>query len=144
MTLVEIEANLPNGFHDAEIEELVWNYRTDSASFTMKLWVPKATDQEIEIYRLGRLDVKDILFMAIDPPHPRDSDPKPYKPSGSLQIDGVATTETIFPGSTKLKQQLPSETQIYSFYVVDWNSYIHIAAGEAELVWIGERETMGK
>jgi hypothetical protein len=144
MTLAEIETNLPNGFHDAEIEELVWNYRTDSASFTMKLWVPEATDQDIEIYRLGRLDVKEIVFMAIDPPHPRDLDPKPCKPSGVLQIDGVATTETIFPGLSKLKQQLPSQAQIYSFYVVNWNSYIHIAAGEAELVWIGEREMMGK
>ncbi len=144
MTLAEIEANLPNGFHDAEIEELVWNYRTDSASFTMKLWVPEATDQDIEIYRLGRLDVKDIVFMAIEPPHPRDSDPKPYKPSGALQIDGMVTTETIFPGLLKLKQKLPPEVQIYSFYVVNWNSNIHIAAGEAELVWIGEREIMGK
>jgi hypothetical protein len=80
MTLTEIEANLPNGFHDAEIEELIWNYRADSASFTMKLWVPEATDRDIEIYRLGRLDVRDIVFMAIDPPHPRDLDPKSYKP----------------------------------------------------------------
>jgi hypothetical protein len=144
MTLAEIEANLPNGFHDAEIEELVWNYRTDSASFTMKFWVPEATDQDIEIYRLGRLDLKDIVFMAIDPPHLRDLDPKSYKPSGALQIDGMTTTETIFPGLSKLKQQLPPETQIYSFYVVNWNSYIHIATGEAELVWIGEREIMGK
>jgi len=136
MTLAEIEANLPNGFHDAEIEELVWNYRTDSASFTMKLWVAEATDQNIEIYRLGRLDVKDIAFIAIDPPHPRDLDTKPHKPSGSLQIDGMATTETIFPGLSKLKQQLSPETQIYSFYVVNWNSNIHIAIGEAELVWI--------
>jgi hypothetical protein len=110
----------------------------------MKLWVPEATDQDIEIYRLGRLDVKNIVFMAIDPPHPRDLDPKPYKPSGALQIDGMTTTETIFPGLSKLKQQLPPETQIYSFYVVNWNFYIHIAAGEAELAWIGEREIMEK
>jgi hypothetical protein len=32
MTLADVEATLPNGFHDAEIMELVWNYQTNSAS----------------------------------------------------------------------------------------------------------------
>jgi hypothetical protein len=72
MTLAEVEATLPNGFHDAEIMELTWNYQINSASFIMQLWVAEKTDLSLEVYRAARLDVKDIVFIAMDPPCPEE------------------------------------------------------------------------
>jgi hypothetical protein len=145
MTLADIEAILPNGFHDAEIEEFVWDYRENSASFTMQFWVPEETDENPEIYRRGRLDLSGIVFIIIDPPCPRILDPKPYKPSsGTLRIDGVQTTGSLLPNLATLRQAVSPEVSPYSFYVDNWNSYIHIAAKEANLAWIGEREIKGK
>ena len=144
MTLIDIEELLPNGFHDAEIEELVWDYRENSASFTMQFWVPEETDENPEIYRRGRLDLNGIMFIIIDAPCPREFDP-PYKSSsGTLRIDGVQTTESLLPNLITLRQTVSPEISPYSFYVDNWNSYIHIAAKEAILAWIGEREIKRK
>lgn len=140
MTLADVEATLPNGFHDAEIEQFIWDYRTNSASFTMELWVAEQGNQSQEVYRKGRLDLKGIIFITIDPP-----DIKPYKASlGTLRIDGLTTTESILPNLATLTETVTQCINPYSFYVDNWNSYIHIAAKESELIWIGEREIRTK
>lgn len=145
MTLSDVEATLPNGFHDAEIAELVWDYRTNSASFMMELWVAEEGDESPEVYRTGRLDLKGIIFIMIDSPSPRELDPKPYKyASGALQIDGFKTTESMLPNLAALAATVSLAASPYSFYVANWNSYMHIAAKDAELVWIGERRIATK
>lgn len=138
MTLAQIDETLPNGFHDAEIEQLMWNFQTNSAVLDIDFWV--ATDKkEREKRRLGRVELQGILFVVVDPPQPRELDPKPYHPSGTLQIDGVLTNESVFPNLPKLKSALPPGTEIFSFYVINWNSFIHIAAAAAELIWAVEK-----
>jgi hypothetical protein len=140
MTLADIEELLPNGFHDAEIEQFIWDYRTNSASFTLELWVAEDGDQSLEVYRRGRLELKEIIFIMIDPP-----DTGPYRHSrGRLRIDGLATTESILPSFARLMGTVTPHVNPYSFYVDNWNSYIHIAAKESELIWIGEREVRTK
>ena len=134
MTFSEIDEILPNGFHDAKIEQMTWDFQKNTAIFDMEFWV--ATEQSNpEVYRKGKVELRNILFIAIDPPRPSDFGPKPYRfKAHSLNIDGQLTDERIFPGLHPLKQQLPSDIEIFSFYVEDWNSFIHISA-EAELVW---------
>ena len=145
MTLEQLADSLPNGFHDAEVEELVWNFRTNSASFSMTLWVPEEISENPETYRAGQLEVKDIVFIAIDPPFPSDLGPKPYKAKPeTLSIDGMTTNADIFPNLSVLRQKIPADVEIYSLYVANWNSFIHIAAKEACLTWLGEREVRGK
>lgn len=144
MTLAEVEATLPNGFHDAEIEEFVWDYRRNSASFQMELWVAEEGDESLEVYRAGRLDLNGVIFIMIDPPCPGELE-LPYKyASGTLQIDGIETTESMLPNLTALAETVSPDARPYSFYVVNWNSYMHIAAKEAELVWTGERKIITK
>ncbi len=135
MTLAEIHESLPNGFHDAEIRKFVWDFATESATFEIDLLigVPEAEDREER--RAGRLELRGILFIAIDPPYPGELDPRPYKPSGAFQIDGMVANEKIFEVLPKLKPELPPNTEIFSFYVVNSNSFIHIAAKEADWVW---------
>lgn len=135
MTLAEINHSLPNGFHDAEITKFVWDFAAESAVFDIDLLIGGPETEDREERRAGRLELKGILFIAIDPPYPRELDPRPYKASGALQIDGVVTDEKILEVLPKLKPELPADTEIFSFYVVNSNSFIHIAAAEATLVW---------
>jgi hypothetical protein len=135
MTLAQIDETLPNGFHDAEIEQLIWNFQINSAVLDIDFWVA-TEEQDREKRRRGRVELQGVLFLAVDPPEPRELDPKPYHPSGTLQIDAVVTNETVFPRLPKLKSALPSDTEIFSFYVVNWNSFIHVAAAEAKLLWL--------
>jgi hypothetical protein len=138
MTLAELDDSLPNGFHDAEITKFVWDFAAESAAFEVILLVgdPDGEDYEArEARRNGTLEVSGIVFVAIDPPFPRGLDPRPYKPSGAFQIDGVVTDEKVFAVLPKLKPELPPDTEIFSFYVINSNSFIHIAAKEANVVW---------
>lgn len=100
----------------------------------MIFWV--ATERSNpEIYQKGTVELRNILFIAIDPPNPRALDPKPYQfKAHSLQIGGQVADESTFPRLHSLKPELPSDIEIFSFYVVSWNSFIHISA-EAELIW---------
>jgi len=142
MTLEQLADTLPNGFHDAEVEELVWNFRTSSATFTMQLWVAEETDQNPEVYRAARLQVRDIAFMAVDPPSVDGSEMLQLKPRyDDLTIDSNRAEEKWFPILPKIMQRLPAATEVYSFYVNDWNSWIHIASKEAKLTWLGEKTT---
>ncbi|HET6934443.1 MAG TPA: hypothetical protein VFI72_06360 [Candidatus Angelobacter sp.] len=134
MTLTEIDDQLPNGFHDAEVGQFSWNFAEGIALFDLILWT--GTQDSPEIYRRGRIELQQISFIVLEPPQVRSSDPKPYRSSvGSLQVDGVLTDETNLANFRKLKQELAPSTEIFSFYVVNWNSFIHVAANDAKLTW---------
>jgi hypothetical protein len=148
MTLEQVADSLPNGFHDAQVEELVWNFQTSSASFSMQLWVAEDEDFEqkkLEVYRPARLQVTDIVFMAFDPPSAEGPYPTQWKPGyDALIIDGMKTEQKWFPPLPALVNRMSAGTEVYSFYVNDWNSFIHIAAKEAKLTWLGERTTRAR
>src|SRR5882672_7773179 len=135
MTLSQIDKMLPNGFHDAEIEQLVWNFQKCSAVFDMDFWVAE-TEEDREKRRRGKLELHEIVFISIEPPVPRLSDPRPYRSSaGTLQIDGALAGENNFPD---LKLTFPLDKEIFSFYVSNWNSFIYISASEATLTWVDD------
>ncbi len=137
MTLSEIDDQLPNGFHDAEVGEFAWNFLSDTAFFDVSFWI--GDEINVNKRRRGRVELQQIRFISIEPPDPRQSDPKPYHPSrGSLQIDGLLTDETNCRNFVQHKTELSPETEIFSFYVSNWNSFIHIAAADAKLIWAEE------
>ncbi len=135
MTLAQLDSTLANGFHDAEISRWEWNFLAASASFEMDFWV--ATDEaDIDKRRPGTLELTGVIFISVDPPNPRDLDPKPLRPNcEEIQIDGMPATADIFPGLPKLSAALPTGTEVFSFYVSNWNSFIHIACREATIKW---------
>ena len=135
MTLAQIDEILPNGFHDAAIEQLTWNFQRNSAVLDIDFWAA-AEEKDREKRRRGRVELQGIIFLAVDPPQPRQLDPRPYRPSGTLQIDGMLTNEEIFPNLPQLLPKLPLGIEIFSLYVANWNSFIHIATEGANLTWL--------
>jgi hypothetical protein len=136
MTLAQLNEILPNGFHDAEIEQFIWDFRRDTAVLDINFWTATEEDQDREKRQRGSIEIHKIVFIAVDPPDPRQSDPRPYRgSSGSLQIDGMVADDKIFPVLSQLKPNLLPNIEIFSFYVVNWNSFMHIAASEARLTW---------
>jgi hypothetical protein len=136
MTLAQINETLPNGFHDAEIEQFIWDFSQDTAVLKINFWTATEEDQDPEKYQRGIIEIHKIVFIAVDPPDPAQYGPKPYRGSGgTLQIDGMVADEKIFPMLSQLKPSLPSEIEVFSFYVENWNSFLHIAAAEAILNW---------
>lgn len=136
MKLAEIDEKLPNGFHDAEIEQLNWNFEAGLLIFDINFWVAVESGHDRNKRRKGKLELQKVSFLVIEPPELRMSDPKPLRGGvGALQVDGGPANEENFRDLSKLKANLSADTEIFSFYVVNWNSFIHVATDEAKLTW---------
>jgi hypothetical protein len=121
MTLQEIEKLLPNGFHDTLVHSIEINYECKQAIFTI-------TPLEDEEHKNGNQPFKLILtglyYLSIDPP----SLNYPFQKKNSLRID-LCDEDKDF----SLIKTINEPTFSGRFFAYDWNSFIHVAAENAEL-----------
>lgn len=132
MTLEEVAASLPNGFHDAYIKGISTDYVTGTASFDLQLWVGDDSaerEEEREVYRAARLTLSDLLFCVIEPPDPR----YPYYDKKTLWVDGGPWNSASPSPSIQLPRPLPENSFVYWFFVNNWNSFIYVSAMAARL-----------
>jgi hypothetical protein len=52
-----------------------------------------------------------------------------------IQINGMKSTAEIFPALPRLTDDLPAGAEVFSFYVSNCNSFIHIACADAMVKW---------
>jgi hypothetical protein len=138
VTLEELEDNLPNGFHDAEIFSLELNYAAGTAKFRMNLLVgwPDDTKPERDSYQEASLVVRGLCFCSIDPP----SSTYPFLPDGKpICVSGDPAKPDTLPSLPDLAAKFPSGAWCHRFFVTDWNAFIHIAGRDAEVTWVGEK-----
>ena len=132
MTLEEVAASLPNGFHDASIKGISIDYVTGTATFDLQLWVGDDSaekEEEREVYRAARLTLSDLLFCIIEPPDPN----YPYYDKKPLWVDGGPWNSAPISTSIQLPSPLPENSFVYWFFVNNWNSFIYVAAMAARL-----------
>jgi hypothetical protein len=128
MTLKEIEQTLPNGFHDSDVSNLQIDYVNRQLRMEMAIWVGEMVkdDAEREKYRKAVLQIDNFFYCVIESPDERYE----YAKSKPLWID---------MGNPKNKPNLPTnipqEAFVESFFVNQWNSFIHLAALNAKLTW---------
>ena len=129
MTLKEIEQTLPNGFHDSEISNLQIDFIQRNVKLEMSIWIGEMVkiDADREKYRKAELEINDFLFFVIDPPD-EQYDYAKHKP---LWIDMGNPKE-----KPNLPTNIPQEAFVESFFVNQWNSFIHLAALNAKFTWI--------
>ena len=135
-SLRELSYDLPNGFHDSELESLTINYTSNSAELDLELWIGDlgaASEEEREARKRARLHLNDLVYFVIDPPSLGHQTPK----AGTLWIhdEGDASEESDRE-ELKPKADLPPDAFAYWFFIDDWNSFMHIAAKGASLEWL--------
>jgi hypothetical protein len=130
MTLLEIEQSLPNGLHDAEMRKITVDYEHLRATIDLAVWVGDMDDppERREAYKEGQLEISGLLFLTTEAPDPA----YPFRDNPELIIDGCDSIKLI---DKKLLSTIPVHAFVRSFFVKEWNSFIHIAAKEAALVW---------
>ena len=140
MTLVELENSLPSGFHDSALKGFAVDYERRTLRLDMSLLVGDSDGprEHRDDCRDAEIEISGLVFFVIDPPDPGRN----LHGSGELWIvDGYETrsipdfTKTI---EKKLLDAVPSEAFLQSFYVNDWNSYMHIAGTNCAMKWVGE------
>ena len=132
MTLEEVAASLPNGFHDADIKSISIDYVAGTATFDLEVWVgddSAVKEEERELYRAARLILSYLLFCVIEPPDPRYE----YYERKALWVDDASRGAASISTTAKLPSPLPENSFVYWFFVNNWNSFIYVAAMAARL-----------
>jgi hypothetical protein len=92
-----------------------------------------------EEYCPAELRVNHLLFCAIDPPDPR----YPFAPAGDpLDVSGADGMGDM-SGSAALTARLPADVSLYTFFVVQWNSFIYIAGSDIQMSLSGPQAGRG-
>jgi hypothetical protein len=140
MTFEDLDRELPNGFHDAKIEDVTVNYAERSATLTMHFWVGSMDGPNREEYRSGTLRIHGLCYYAIDPPAPT----YPFMRSGSpINVSGYPEDPEKFAALGGLLAVMPKDVTCFRFFVHEWNSFIHIAATDVRLSWAGSETRKG-
>lgn len=125
----DIEQYLPNGFHDAQILQISIDYVARTAEFSMKLDI-SGPDQSSRDYSSGKLRVNGFAFITADVPDER------YDYAvGSLFVSGQESEARFFPKLAEFQKRLGTSFFFYTFFVQEWNGFIHISATDTEFEW---------
>lgn len=128
MTLEEIEQSLPNGFHDAQIVSIALDYVRREAKFELEVLFSDSEKEEAESYRAATLTLSRFLYCVIEAPDSK----YPYQVGKALWVDTGSTYEATQLSSVQLPDPPEGAFAIW-FFVNDWNSFIHVAAFDAEI-----------
>ncbi|MCK4762436.1 MAG: hypothetical protein KAW12_09585 [Candidatus Aminicenantes bacterium] len=135
MDIWTIEKTLPNGFHDAFLQNISIDYVKRELQLDMEILVgdPDApTEAEREAYKNAHLKLKGLIYCVIEPPDPN----YPFSKKEPLWIDIGKIDSSTEPTNLKLPQKIPPEAFSFWMYSSDWNSSFYISAMEAEFSWV--------
>jgi hypothetical protein len=133
MTLEEIDASLPAGFHDAWIKSIAADYTKRRAMIELDIWIAEGPDDdEVQrnAYRPAEVMIEGLQFLAMEPPVSRPQAPTAM----GLEVDFEAGPQKWTHAS---QRHLPKDCFASRFYVHAWCSFIYVAARTAALAWKG-------
>lgn len=136
MTFEELDALYPNGFDDAEIVSVSLDYRNRTAELQLNLRGNPPDSPNEDEYQQAILVLRGFYYFVMEPP---DADHLWY-PERLVQVNGYPEDASQFPLFQHLKPKLSAGAFCCRFYVHDWNSFIHVAARDAQLSWVKDSE----
>ncbi len=140
MTWAELEQLLPNGFHDARLDEIKIDYRQRKAVFDLEFWAvtewPGQRPAVVpEMYRRGRLTLLGLLACAVDVPNGEYQEAE----ASELWIDVAPPSVALPKHSSWPEELLPQGAFVRSFYFLnDAASSVHVAARLVDFEWLSE------
>ncbi len=91
------------------------------------LWFSEPDEADQEKYRPATLFISELVYFVIEPPgYPNTFHAEPsLVDGGSLEVN---------QSTSRLPKPLPAAAFTYWFFVNSWNSFIHVAALNAEIL----------
>jgi hypothetical protein len=131
MTLEDLDQTLPNGLHDARIRSLRHDYESAIVKLEVEILVGLPDDLPVERsrYRRGEILFHKVLFCSVEAPN----NERILGHTGSIWFNYCRTEPGVLPEN--LVKTLTPEILCYSLYILDWESKIHIAAGDLSYAW---------
>jgi hypothetical protein len=127
MTLEEIEQSLPNGLHDAQIVSIALDYVRREAKFELEILLSDGEKEEADSYQAATLTFSRFVYCVIEAPDSK----YPYQVGKELWVN-AGSHKSSHVSSIQLPDP-PEGAFTMWFFVNDWNSFIHVAAFDAEI-----------
>jgi hypothetical protein len=133
MTLEEIDNQLVNGFHDAVIIESRHSYEDATMNLVVDILIelPKTAPKDANRYRRAELLFAGVALCTIDIPDPASAFPHP----GGIWFKFERLGGGVWPST--VIDRLEPNLLMYSLFILDWHSSIHIAATDVQFRWSG-------
>jgi len=142
MTLEQLANTLPNGLHDSALKGLSIDYerRTLRLDVSIKVGDSEGPREKRDDIRDAQIQMSGVVFFVIDPPS--SAAEYDFKSPGELWVTDSYETRSI-PQFTKTIDQklldaIPADAFVQSFFITQWNSYLHVAAGDCSMKWAGD------
>jgi hypothetical protein len=130
MTLEELEATLPWGFHDAYLERIEIDWPKAKLVLDVRVMITEHQDMD----QRARITVTGLVFCCIDPP---EIDPtRGYEPTPD---HGLWIDSGEGPANEDARSRLPEAPGgcfLQWLFVHQWTRFIHICGRNVELVWL--------
>lgn len=137
MTFEELIDTLPNGLHDAELQQFEMDYVHRRLKFDLDIWIGRMGENEVrELYRPARLTIEKVALLVIEPPDANC----PWSAAGPMWIDAGAGQP---PQSESKLPDVPVGTSVSWMYFSEMNTFLLFAAGSATLDWTGPERNRG-
>lgn len=136
MTLDELAASIPNGFHDACLSTISIDYTKREVQLILDIWVADDVErpEEIETYRVAEVTLTGLAYWVSEPPDARSLFLEP----GALWIDS-GPLDTLERKDSLHLPPTPAGAFANWIFVRDWNAFIYVAAEDARLEWLGDK-----
>jgi hypothetical protein len=131
MDLASLAETLPNGFHDAFLGTLTFDFRDNTATLILRVLTstPDDTPEKGNVYRLAKVQLRDVFAFAFT-----------GASRSSSWSDAWVEVEGYVPSIDKLKNYPVFESvkcpNIYGFFLHEWNESLFLASQHADLSWI--------
>ena len=131
MNLSDIESRLPNGLHDAKINAICRNLKTESVDVHLDVLVGLPDDEPARQneYRQGVLRFEGAKIVILEGPDVES----PFAHAGGVNF--VLSEDEAGSISDELLKKLKGEYHTYTFFVQEWLSNLKIAASRLEFTW---------
>jgi hypothetical protein len=133
MTLEQLEEELPNGLHDAQIRSIARNFENGTLTLEVRILIglPDDSPEKRDEYRNGSITFTGVELFVIESPEASSA----FLAPGSVSFSVSRSEVDLFP--VDIVGKLMQGTDMYSLFILDWHSHIHIAASDMSFGWEG-------
>ncbi len=126
MTIEELENMLPNGFHDSFLVAVTVDFASGTGCIELDV---DYDDPDPKVFRRMKLRLKGLSLFIVDPPDVRNALSFDHR----IWVRGYETDENILPNLASYRNNAPTGSFFYSFFLDKHNCYLHLAATDAAL-----------
>ena len=131
VTLEQLEEELPNGLHDAQIRSITRDFENGTITLEVRILtgLPHDPPEKRNAYRNGSITFIGVTVFVIEAPEASSA----FLAPGTVYFNVRRTDLGSLPAGVVGK--LKPGNDMYSFFVLDWHSDIHLAASDMTFGW---------